>query len=131
MARSKPQIASFGSPLAPEPSDLEMMMAVEMPVEDFDDPDFVTGGTVMATLGKDWSSPEATAAGKNYVRSAGPPMRTLYDIKGESRSVIHTDVPALVDDSIPVPVRLYLRCPRCFNMDNRGIHPFAGPNGCP
>ena len=125
--------------LAPPPSELEEMMAVEersISHENLAAGEGVESGFV--TLASTMTSPEAIKAGKNFVNHVGPPTRTLYDLRGESRQVQHTDVPMLVDRTLPGDQRLYLRCPVCQGTRDEetgavrnGIHADDGPNACP
>ncbi len=124
----------MGTPLAPPPDDLDIMMSVEEPLEELkpfgDVADSIDGsGSVLRQLTDPGLGRTRRPQGVSHV---GPPMKTLYNINGDSRSVNHTDVPMLVDRSIPANVRLYIRCPLCKNTPPHfGFHTYAGLNQCP
>jgi hypothetical protein len=120
----------FGAPLAPAPTDLEQMMAVEAPVDEVLPIEQGVDDQFAGTMSR-FTSTEAIKAGANRIGHVHSPMRTLYDHIGNDREVTHGDVPMLVDQSLPEASRLYIRCPLCVSMPNRGFHKNKGPNGCP
>lgn len=126
----------LGAPLAPPPDDLDVMMSIEQPLEELKPFDAIAesleggSGRLMAEM----TRPDAmdTKRGIRGVSHVGPPQRTLYSISGDSRSVMHSDVPMLVDQSLPAAVRLYIRCPKCWNVPpTNGFHRASGMNQCP
>lgn len=81
-----------------------------------------------------WTTAEATRQGKNFVRverAWGGQWTTVYDWQGNDHRMLKEDVPGVIGRDLEPHQRRYLRCPLCARMPNAGIHPIAGPNGCP
>lgn len=130
-----PDLVPIGTPLAPPPDDLDVMMAVEAPLEELKPFTDLPGlDSADARMVQEFVATDRLTDKKWAQRGVGhvaPPQRTLYSINGESRSVMHSDVPMLVDMSLPAATRLYIRCPKCMHMPNQGFHKMAGTNQCP
>lgn len=116
----------LGAPLAPPPSDVDEVLARGQAISELEALDTNFSGDA-----GDWTSQEARAARKNTVSHTSSPRITLYGLQGDDRTVNIEDLQSLVDPALEPAQRLYVRCPRCVHMANRGQHPFSGPNGCP
>lgn len=115
---------SIGQPLAPPPSDLDEILTTAAPLDSTIpfDPSMESAFTGRA------ADPRGRPSTIQHLSTA---TVTLYDIQGEDRSVTIEDLALLVSTDIEPHNRLYTRCPKCRSQPNGGIHPFAGPNGCP
>lgn len=124
--------------------DLQRIMhgVEESSVDPLEDANLVMGATGALGGVNDWSSPEAIAKGKNFVRHErrfGGRWSWVYDVHGNDHHVLQEDVAALCFDrdlakcdgqGAGMALR-YMRCPKCVRLPNRGVHAKHGPNGCP
>lgn len=122
--------AAVGAALAPPPSDIDEVAVLGAPFNEQRPLDESLGPAYAGGFDK-WTSPEARTARANRVSHTATPLITLYNVLGEDRSVSHADLALLTDPTLAPRDRLYVRCPRCEGLPNRGLHPHAGPNGCP
>lgn len=114
-----------GEPLAPAPSDLAEVLATERPLDSTVpfDPKMEAGFNSGEALTGDVRPTTVKATESQFI--------TLYDFKGNDRKVKLDTLEQVMDLSKPADKRLHLRCPKCIDLPNGGLHPFSGPNACP
>lgn len=125
---------SVGAPLLGEDQEDVIQVASDFALRSEVTGNETDGQFNLGTL-DDLTNPEdrarARREGKNQTLHVTAGRIVVYDLYGNARSISESDVFAVIDSEIRAERRLYLRCPQCRSLPNRGIHAVDSPNGCP